>query len=164
MSAVIIGIDPGLTGAIAILSEDADPWVFDMPTLKVGKGRSNKRDYAVPLLLDLLRPYAGKAVAAVELVHVHPHDGKVGAFKFGEGMGILKASLAACNIPFSLVPPQQWQKAIMAGHPRGKDANRLRAMQLFPQIADQLRLKAHSGRADALLIAEFWRRQQERRR
>ena len=51
-------------------------------------------------------------------------------------------------------------EAIMLdGMQKTKDASRYKAMQLFPQLADQLNLKKHEGRADALLIAE-WRRRQ----
>lgn len=153
-----IGIDPGLDGAIAIIEEDGDVKVYDTPTLKIG----NKRGFMLQEMVNILRPIAigpFYTAAAVEKVHSMPRQGVASAFSFGKGVGYWEGVLAALQIPYEEVTPQRWQGVMMDGMQKTKDASRLRAMQLFPQLADQLKLKSNDGRADALLIA-LWRRRQ----
>lgn len=150
----VIGIDPGLGGAVAVLP---DGCFFDTPTVPVAK---NKRQYATAEMADILRRYAVMgAVAAIERAMAMPGQGLSSTGRFFEGYGIWLGILAALGIPYDIVLPQRWKKMMMPDMTRAKDAARLRAMQLFPDLAGHLNLKRHHGRADALLIAEFRRRQ-----
>jgi hypothetical protein len=79
-------------------------------------------------------------------------------FGFGKGYGMWIGIVAALEIPYTLVTPQAWKKELMQGI-KDKDAGRLRAMQLFPAYNEWLVRKRDIGRADALLIAEYGRRQ-----
>lgn len=150
-----IGIDPGFKGAIAIIAEEGEVKIIDSPTLMVG----TKKEHHVPEMMRILAPYIFDTVAAIEKVHSMPKQGVASAFTFGKGYGLWLGLLAAMGIPHEEVTPQKWQGAMMDGMKRGKDAARLRAMQLFPQLSEQLKYKVNDGRADALLIAEFRRRQ-----
>ena len=69
-----------------------------------------------------------------------------------------KASLPRLNIPTELVSPQRWKKEMMDGQGKEKSAARFKAMSLFPQLADQLKLVKHDGRAEALLMAAYAQR------
>lgn len=165
---IYIGIDPGLSGAVGIIQEDAligphgdiDVYsVFDTPTALV-EGETTKRKYLVPSMVRLLVPYAKRTdvLAVLENVHSMPKQGVASSFCFGEGKGIWEGILAALEIPTELVSPQRWKKEIMADQGKEKSAARFKAMSLFPSLADQLKLVKHDGRAEALLMAEYARR------
>jgi crossover junction endodeoxyribonuclease RuvC len=155
---IYIGIDPGLGGAVGILDENLVQ-VFDTPTVLV-EGEKTKHKYMVGAMALLLKPYAGRrdVLAVLENVHSMPKQGVASSFSFGEGKGMWEGILGAFEIPFDLISPQRWKKEIMADQGKEKDAARFKAMQLFPSIAAQLKLKKHDGRAEALLMAAYGKR------
>ena len=164
---IYIGIDPGLDGAVAIMcGEDID--FFDIPTLEIKSGKKKKREYNIALMVDIIRNTVVQfedlhlngmvKQVALEKVHSMPGQGVASMFSMGKGFGIWLGIIATLKYPLTLVTPQAWKKAMMDGMGKEKDASRLRAIQLFPQVADQLSRKKDHGRADALLIAEHLRR------
>lgn len=158
-----IGIDPGAKGALAIISEEGEfKEVFDYP--------GTEHELA-SLLWDVFETrYPDHALyAAIEKVHAMPARSKGGkpvqgiasTFKFGTNFGIWKMGLAMLDIPFVEVTPQKWQKGLITKADRqlGKDkGNCAAAQRLFP-TAPLYGPKGgpKSGRADALMIAD-WRR------
>jgi len=167
-SIIFIGIDVGLTGAVAAIP-DHTGWpvkIHDTPTLMIASGRKNKRDYMIPEMVRILNSYYDPncnvyAHVVIESVHAMPKQGVSSTFSFGRGLGIWEGVLSALGIPYEFVTPQRWKKEMMGGMGKDKSASRLRAMQLFPQLSDQLNLKKHDGRAEALLLAELCRRTHE---
>jgi len=155
---IFIGIDPGLGGAVGVLTPEY-AHVFDTPTVLV-EGEATKRKYLTAAMATLLRPFADRrdVLAILEHVHSMPKQGVASSFSFGEGKGMWEGILAAFNIPTELVSPQRWKKAIMADQGKEKSAARFKAMQLFPAIAGEFKLVKHDGRAEALLMAEYGRR------
>lgn len=150
---LILGIDPGLSGALAFLDTTTDAVVvMDMPTVEVVRNGKTKREVSAALIADLV---AGKGVvqAFVERVSAMPGQGVSSMFSFGRSVGVLEGVLAAYEIPTTLVTPQAWMKAMSVR--AGKDGSRERAMQLFPQYADQFARKKDNGRSDAVLIAKY---------
>lgn len=169
---IYIGIDPGITGAVAVIEENNNVILFDTPTnqiKKTGKTKSGKERFAKEYSeSEMARIFTGLAVIVkaisennihvfVEKVHAMPGEGAVGAFSFGKGYGMWLGIMAALKIPYTLVTPQAWKKAMMQGI-CDKDAARGRAQQLYPHLSAELRFKNNIGRADAILIAEFGRR------
>jgi len=161
---VYIGIDPGLDGAIAAITNE-DLVIIDTPTVKVGKKRQMDAKAAAAILKSLRVPKGNKdwivsnqpqVICALEKVHSMPKQGVVSTFTFGEGYGIWKGILAAFSIPHELVTPQAWKKLMLSGRSKEKGATILRVQQLFPGA--DVHLKKHHGRADALLLAEYIRR------
>lgn len=154
---LIIGIDPGKTGAIAVIGQglkDTPVVFYDMPIVD--------DDYNEDELSDMLVDYAeGEHHVFVEKVHAMPGQGSVSMFNFGKGFGIIRGVLAALGLRRTFVTPQAWKKELMPGI-KDKDAARSRAIQLFPKYSSSLSLKMHIGRADALLIAEYGRRMLDR--
>lgn len=148
-----IGIDPGLSGAVAILDvHGALVGVFDTPVLTLATSRGTKLEYDVPGLVALLTPYAGaQAHVTLEESQAMPGQGVRSMFMVGVGFGVWLALLAALALPHTRVRPAIWKRALGLG--KDKEASRLRAMQLFPG-ADLRRKKDH-GRAEALLLA-YW--------
>lgn len=142
----VIGIDPGLTGAIAFLF-DGKPFVIDMPT--VGKDVC-PAGLASELSAQLAE---GRLHAYVEQASSRPGQGVSSVFRYGKGYGTVIGVLAALFIPYSLVTPAKWKRAV--GLPSGadKEASRALALRLFPELANDLKRKKDHGRAEALLIA-----------
>jgi len=153
---IVLGIDVGLSGALAVLSDDAPPEVYDLPTIKARSG--NRRELSIHQLAPIVFGY--KAIdevrAIVEAQQAMPKQGVSSTFQIGEGYGAIKAMLATLHIPYEVVRPVDWKRwAGLIG--KDKDASRAVAMQRFPTLTDQLKLKKHHGRADALLLAEWGR-------
>ena len=149
---IYIGLDPGLTGAIAAILPDNTIEFHDMPTLEVKK--KTQLDYAG--LAHILRRYAnrGQSTAAIELVGAMPGQGVSSMFKFGQVYGAALGTLATLQIPYQCVTPPVWKRSFrLVGCE--KDESRSRALELFPECVEHLRLKKHHGRADALLLAQW---------
>jgi len=171
---VFLGIDPGLSGAMAYLrvreeGRPAEIQLLNTPVFEIRKGSSKRH---VPneagmaqMVWDAINMTRGeRVVAALESVHAMPGQGSVSMFNFGLGFGIWRGILASTKVEYTLVTPQAWKKELMQGM-SDKEAAPVRACQLFPQAAGQLAVergkltKEHAiGRADALLIAEHARR------
>ena len=146
----LIGIDPGISGAVVILGVDMHPieWMR-MPSLKVGK--SSRVDCAA--LARFLQDF-GNGLAYVEHVGSMPGQGVASMFTFGHAAGSAEGVLAALMIPVTLVAPPTWKRrAGLIG--KDKDASRSRAIQLWPRW-DALGKKGEGqALADAALIARF---------
>ena len=153
-----VGIDPGLTGALAILREGEPPQVWDTPTAIIGSRRKVKPVHSPASMVELLCTAGDDCFVVMENVHSMPKQGVASSFNFGRGFGTWEGIIAALGLSYELVTPQLWKKVMMGGMGKEKDASRIRAMQLFPELGEKLKLKKHHGRADALLIASFGRR------
>jgi crossover junction endodeoxyribonuclease RuvC len=150
------GIDPGASGAIAVLSEEGHfVAVFDMPVLEVKVGKAIKRRVNAELLAYEVGLYPS-AVAVLEQVSAMPGQGVSSMFAFGESYGIVKGVLAAFQIPTHLVTPVKWKKAMELN--ASKDGSRAKAIQMWPGHASMFKRVKDDGRAEACLIAEFGRR------
>lgn len=153
---IYLGIDPGKSGALAILSSTGEAQVFDTPVISDGSRRQYDLDALSRLLTSPTPDLPIKA--AIEEIGPIPKQGVVASFYMGYGLGLWHVALSMSSIPFIRVRPQVWKKEFgLIG--KNKDASRLRAIELFPQLKDQLKRKKDDGRAEALLIAEWMRRQ-----
>lgn len=151
---IYIGIDPGLSGAIAFLdTEKGHLSIMDMPTFEVKRNNKTKREVS-PVGVAAAMGLAEKVSRAVlERVGAMPGQGVTSVFSFGRSVGIIEGVLATMLIPVDIVTPQAWQKA--AGVRGGKDGSRLRACELFPNYAELFARKKDDGRADAALMAWY---------
>jgi crossover junction endodeoxyribonuclease RuvC len=151
---IVLGVDPGQTGAVAVLADgDVDSFI-DMPTLsrRAGGLQVNATELASSLR-GVLQKFPGAYVLAVlELVSAMPKQGGSSGFRFGQSDGIVRGVLGTLRIPIIEVPPQMWKRHLrLTGC--DKDAARTLAVQRFPNAAPSLTRKKDIGRADALLIA-----------
>lgn len=150
-----VGIDPGITGAVAIINTDGSVEIRDAPLLPGDKKRIN------PVTLwGIVRSLGdGETVAGIEQQIAIPHQSSVSTATTFTGYGLYIGLLVAAEIPYDVVTPSGWKAQILAGTDKSKDAAIAKAIQLFPQCADtMITLKKHHGRAEALLIAECVRR------
>lgn len=151
----IIGVDPGASGAVAILEDTGQlVQVFDMPAVEIQVGGKAKRRVAPEMLASELRLYnVHGTVAVVEQVSARPGQGVSSMFAFGQAYGLVLGVLAGLWIPTKTVTPSAWKKALKLN--TGKDAARAKAAQLWPQMASDFKRVKDDGRAEAALIANW---------
>lgn len=148
-----IGIDPGVTGAIALLSPEGDlDDLLDMPTMIVTGTRQKINSAELGKVFSRWLNLPG-LTAIVENVASMPNDGGKQAFSFGKSCGIIEGVLGALQIPITFVTPQVWKRRANIPPKAQKDFSRTIAQQLYPLAS--LDRKKDVGRADAILIARF---------
>ena len=151
----IIGIDPGLSGAIAILEDNKIKELFDMPVMPDGK--KNKRQLNSALLVKLIKDNIEdleKTVMVVEQVNAMPGQGVTSMFNFGQTFGAIKGICAALGLPIFLVRPAKWKKHFELIN-SSKDASRTKAIEMYPSASEQLSKKKDVNKSDAILIARY---------
>ena len=152
----VIGIDPGISGAIAIFEDGKLDTIHDMPTLKIASGKTMKSHISAIGLVRILETSTlvhESVHIVIEKVGAMPGQGVTSMFNFGRSAGIIEGVVAALQRPYTYVTPAAWTKAV--GRAAGKDASRMRAMELFPTRAELFKRAKDDGRADAALIA-YW--------
>jgi crossover junction endodeoxyribonuclease RuvC len=152
---LFIGIDPGLSGAIAVLNgEGALIAVDDLPVIRDLRLAWIHGGELQGFILSALE--GARAVAFVERVSSMPGQGVASSFQFGVGFGSILSVLQTLQIAIEFVTPGVWKKSY--GLSKDKHASLHKARLLFP-TAD-LHLAKHDGRAESLLIARFGHNQQ----
>lgn len=153
---IIVGIDPGLDGAIAVLIGD-ELTIHDVPTLAAGTGGKRVVDHAAfAFIVDVIHKIGAPRLVAIENVAA-VKTGMSGAFAYGKGVGILIGTFAAHFAPLRFIQPTAWKRGMRIAAGAGKDASRQRASEIFPRYADLWRRVKDDGRAEAALIAEYAR-------
>ena len=146
---LIVGIDPGKTGAIAVYDPAlgrAGP-IHDMPV--TGK------DIDPVLVGEILREIAGieRPCAFIERQQAYPGQGVSTSFQTGRGFGIVLGAVGAMSWPCEVISAAKWKAGLKVT--KDKDGARARASQLMPEMAGEWRLKKHHGRAEAALMAYY---------
>ena len=152
----IIGIDPGLNGAIAVLQDNKVKEIFDVPVMPEGK--KNKRQLNSAQLVKLLKDIISdneEIVVIVENVSAMPGQGVTSMFNFGQTFGAIKGICAALGLPIFFVRPAKWKKHFDLIN-SSKDASRTKAIEMYPSLSDQLSKKKDVNKSDAILIARFY--------
>lgn len=172
----ILGVDPGVNGAFALIEDGVPVLVMDLPTVAVIKNDRKRReldDYEFARMIDSAGHIDHAFIERVGARGGKPtkpgddpskpekRDGAVQAFAFGAVFGGIKAVIAAHFIPRTLVSPIEWRNALgirRAEKPGDKSLVVARANELFPLHAHLWVAKCHADRAEAALIAEYGRR------
>lgn len=153
-----VGVDPGISGAIAFIY-DNDRVVFrDMPTEhKRTKGSQVNAHELSSIFREQLAAHPGVVFqVAVEEVAARPKQGVSSMFSFGESAGVVRGVISTLRISFEFVTPQKWKGASgLKGS--DKDFARTKLIQARPDLASQLARKKDGGRADAYWIADWLR-------
>lgn len=134
-----IGIDPGASGAVAVLTEHS-----------VDTCRLNDTPHDVA---EFLRQWSrnGPCFALLERVSAMPGQGVSSTFKFGTSYGFVQGLLTALQIPFDRVTPAKWQTEMGCRSRGDKNVTKRRAQELYPH------LKITHATADAILLATLCR-------
>jgi len=179
---IFVGIDPGLDGGLCILSMGGVDLMVPMPT--VGTGATTKRELDIPRLHGHLAPLVGKQCnVTIEKAQAFPGSevvtqcekckhstktrrpqGAVATFRYGAMYGLLIGIVHGLGLSWRVVKPRRWQNDMLAGLNRRdtKQAAYLAASSLYPRVdfrATARSVKPHSGMVDALLIAEWNRKE-----
>ena len=152
----IIGIDPGLSGAIAILQENKVINLIDMPVMSEGK--KNKRQLNSAQLVNIIKENIEnneEIAVIVENVSAMPGQGVTSMFNFGQTFGAIKGVCAALELPIFFVRPSKWKKHFDLIN-SSKDASRTKAIEMYPALSNQLAKKKDVNKSDAILIARFY--------
>lgn len=160
---IYIGIDPGLTGAIAVIdATDGEIQLLNMPVMANVKAaeRGRKRTHVDPhALTSLLLPFPNRQTRVFLEYTQAGMKGALANYSLGHSSGIIMGVLAALGFSYELVRPQDWKKEFDLLKTQ-KDCSRTMAQQLFSFA--KLSLKKDEGKAEALLVAEWGRRKHSR--
>lgn len=142
---VYVGIDPGKSGAMAIL----------YPNGSIETIPFNMVNY-----VDAIRGLADHPVkCCLEKVGAMPGQGVVSMFNFGHNLGFIEGVLQSNSIPYQLVPPQTWKKEFSLSSEKAKSIEV--CQKLFPKanlLATERSRKPSDGIAEAVLMSEYARR------
>ena len=155
---LVIGIDPGISGAICFFENGQVKEIINMPVMADGK--KNKRQINGPQtyneILKRINNYQKKdIIVVIEQVSAMPGQGVTSMFNFGQSFGVLKGICSAMQLSMHFVRPTKWKKYFGLIKTE-KDASRTKVIEIFPYISSQLSRKKDSNKADAILIASFF--------
>lgn len=157
---IFVGIDPGLSGAIARLdSASGEVRIEDVPTFEVKRNGKAKREidyHSLARILDDMAKEPGTRIV-IEGVGAMPGQGVSSVFAFGKAFGVLIGVSAATFCPIDFVSPAKWKRDM--GVTASKDGSRAKASMMFPRYSELWRRAKDDGRAEALLIALYASRQ-----
>ena len=152
----IIGIDPGLSGAIAVLDNNKVLKIYDMPVM--AEGKKNKKQLNSAQLVNIIKENIENSEeinVVVEQVNAMPGQGVTSMFNFGQTFGAIKGVCAALNLPIFFIRPSKWKKYFELIN-SSKDSSRTKAIEMYPSIANQLSKKKDVNKSEAILIARFF--------
>lgn len=153
---IVAGIDPGKSGAMAIIYPDGSVQFFDVPRIKL---RNKDR----PAWGDWIRSwsaalgFAGVDLIVIEEVAARPGQGVTSMFTFGRTLGFAHAIAVGSGAAVQTVTPAVW-KGKLGLLNSGKGASREVCSNLYPTTAAQLARVKDDGRAEAALIAHYGRK------
>lgn len=145
-----IGIDPGKSGALAVIYTDENNQPFRIKVVPFDE--ANYRDILATCV-------DSRVVCCLEKVGAMPGQGVVSMFSFGRNLGFIEGLLQANKVPYQLVPPQTWKKEFCLTSDKQSSIDVCK--KLFPHtslLASPRSRKDNDGMAEALLMAEYARR------
>lgn len=144
----IVGIDPGVTGALAVVSEKVQS-VVDLELLSV-HSKKYIDGYVLRRQLEEIAP----RLIVVELAGARRMQGVSSITQTWLVYGGIVAVALSMNCPVEIVSPAKWKRALgLLG--TDKEAARTKALKLYPKMSDLLKRKKDHNRAEALLIAHW---------
>jgi crossover junction endodeoxyribonuclease RuvC len=143
---IILGVDPGVSGALAFFSTDQTDQVgvYDMPILDGDVD---------PHLLHRLIGDRQPAMAMIERSHPHPKEGVSSVWRYASAFTTAVVVIKLLKIPLVFVTPAQWKKSLHLT--KDKEQSRARAIETFPYCAAAFQLKKHHNRAEAAMLAYY---------
>jgi crossover junction endodeoxyribonuclease RuvC len=153
---IIIGIDPGVSGAICILTNGKITEIYEMPTMIDGK-KNKKQVNGAEVTNIINKELINEKDINVVIEHVSamPGQGVTSMFNFGQSFGVLKGICAALKLPVHFIRPVKWKKHFNLINTE-KDASRTKVIEVFPYISSKISKKKDANKADAILIARFF--------
>lgn len=179
---MIIGIDPGTSGAIVVRGKNQHVWMYDIPTMttdsitgnNVKKQRSIDISELIRIVMRIKSNWAdsGKIIVVCEYsagmaftgnrVRAAYNDSVITAWKKGYNFGVVHALFHNFGMPFTCTPrPNDWKRKMglidsTLTYPQKKEKARLRAIDLHPTLEPFLKRKKDADRAEALLLIDWY--------
>ena len=154
----IIGIDPGISGAICFFENGRIIEIIDMPIMNDGK-KNKKQVNGAQIYNEIYEQIKNipkhEINVILEQVSAMPGQGVTSMFNFGQSFGVIKGICAAMRLPLHFVRPAKWKKYFNLLNSE-KQASRTKAIEIFPEISHKLSKKKDINKADAILIASFF--------
>ena len=155
---LIIGMDPGISGAICFFENGEVKEIIDIPIMADGK--KNQRQINGPQVYNeissrIKNTPRKEIVVVIEQVSAMPGQGVTSMFNFGQSFGVLKGICSAMQLSMRFIRPAKWKKYFGLIKTE-KDASRTKVIEIFPYISSQLSKKKDSNKADAILISSFF--------
>ena len=154
---IVIGIDPGKSGAIAVWDEGIDK------AIKCPDSPEKMASIFGSIMTNSWIDGDGKIVAYIEQVHAFPTDARSSAFKFGRNYGEWLGVLGALRIKTVFVTPQKWMKHYKEKFkmtlPKDKQQRKRKLKEIAARYTDK---KVTLYNADAILIAVYGFIQQQK--
>ena len=140
---LIIGIDPGISGAICFFENGEVKNIIDMPSM--AEGKKNKRQINGNQLFNEIKNNIkniskSNICVVVEQVSAMPGQGVTSMFNFGQSFGVIKGICSAMQLPIYFVRPAKWKKYFNLIKTE-KEASRTKAIEIFPYISSKLSKK-----------------------
>ena len=137
----VVGVDPGLSGGIALLDGDRIK-TWPMPIYKIGR----KRVYDLEMIANLIAGLTPQLIVVEQVTR---------PATLTRCQGVIMGIALGLYIPFKTVRPQVWRPFLSLAAGEGKDKSILKAIELFPELSATITRKNHDGEAEAALIA-WW--------
>jgi hypothetical protein len=150
---IILGIDVGLSGAIATVRNGHDARVEDLPTVACGKGR-RICGRALILLIRELVPADGAAHAFIEDIHAGMGPGSLARASIMRSRGIVEAVLDIARIPVTALTTSTWKRHFGLIKAEKRESLEV-ARRLYPGAADRLKRAKDHNRAESMLLAHY---------
>jgi crossover junction endodeoxyribonuclease RuvC len=152
----VIGIDPGLSGGMAVYDVAAKKLVEvrPLPVEEIVTGRYTDRNidaHAFAEMISVAVEAYDVQLVTIEKVHSSPQMGVASAFKFGDNYGIVRMASMIYAPRVEFVTPQRWKARMMLSF--DKKQSLAMARKMFP--GEWFPRAMHEGLAEAALIA-FW--------
>ena len=123
------------------------------------KEKKNKNQLNSAQLVNIIKKHNlpnGDTFVIVEQVSAMPGQGVTSMFNFGQTFGSIKGICAALGLPIFYVRPAKWKKHFELIN-SSKDASRTKVIEMYPSISSRLTKKKDVNKADAILIARYFR-------
>ena len=155
---IVLGVDPGITGALCLLRDRDVLRIEDMPAcVKPGNGAKVRRQIDAVALAAVLRGVTmglrDECVVAVERVAAMPSMDATTVFSLGDSAGVIRGVVAALGMTLVYVEPRVWKRRFNLDCSKG--ASRVRASEHLPDAAHHWARAKDHNRAEAALIARF---------
>ena len=155
---LIIGIDPGISGAICFFENGEVKEIIEMPTMAEGK-KNKKQINGTQIYNEILRRIENLSkkniFVVIEQVSAMPGQGVTSMFNFGQSFGVIKGICSAMQLSTFYIRPVKWKKYFGLIKSE-KDASRTKAIEIFPYFSVNLSKKKDANKADAILIASYF--------
>ena len=126
-----IGIDPGLSGAIAFLRYKSVIAIHPMPLRMYSASKEEPDSKA---LYELLRAYGKVECIGIEQVGAVKGSSASSAFTFGRAFQAVLAAVEISGLPHVRIQPKEWKKSILVGTDQSKEAAIGFVKRMYPGV------------------------------